>query len=155
MLRFHFRDYLGKMRGRGRNSRLWFEKEIDVQAETVREVRPRIMICRHMLTLERQQRCAPFLQLSVNSRFELLVVRFVECCVRRIERGKRLRDMLSNSLGDDWIDCEVRITERMHVARGAGDVCGHIHETNSLRCLHASRFADLYLRIPRVLKQRW
>src|SRR5436309_116712 len=142
------------MRGRRRNSRLWFEKEIDVEAETVREVRPRIMICRYMLTAKRQQGCAPFLQLSVNSRFEFLVVRFVKSGVRRIERGKRLRDMLSNRLRDDRIDSEMRIAERMHITRGARDVCGHVHEANSLRCLDASRFADLDLGIPRIL-QKW
>src|SRR5207244_2100897 len=95
VLRFHLRDHFGEMRGRRRNSRLWLEKEIDVEAKTVREVRPRIMIGRYMLTAKRQQGCAPFLQLSVNSRFEFLVVRFVKCGVWRIERGKRLRDMLS------------------------------------------------------------
>src|SRR6266446_3083388 len=145
MLRFHLRDHFGEMRGRRRNSRLWFEKEIDVEAKTVREVRPRIMICSYMLTAKRRQGCAPFLQLSVNSRFEFLVVRFVKSGVRRIKSGKRLRDMLSNRLGDDWIDSEMRITERMHITRGARHIRRHVHEVNSLRCLDASRLADLDL----------
>ena len=84
VLPFHLRDHFGEMRGRGRNSRFWLQEEIDVEAETVREVRPRIMICRHMLTVKRQQDRAPLLKLSVNSGFELLVVCFVECGVLRI-----------------------------------------------------------------------
>src|SRR5438552_1027909 len=142
------------MRGRRRNSRLWFEKEIDVEAETVREVRPRIMICRHMLPAKRQQGCAPFLQLSVNSRFEFLVVRFVKCGVWRIESGKRLRDMLSNRFRDDWVDSEMRIAERMHITRGARHIRRHVHEVNSLRCLDASRLTDFNLWVPRIL-QKW
>src|SRR6516162_5245699 len=108
-----------------------------------------------MLAVKRQQGCAPFLQLSVNSRFELLIVRFVKSGVRRIESGKRLRDMLRNSLRDDRIDGEMRITERMHVTGGPCDVCGYVHEANSLRCLDPPRLADLDLRVPRILQKRW
>src|SRR5205085_10743563 len=62
--------------------------------------------------------------------------------------------MLSNRLRDDRVDSEMRITERMHITRGAGDVRRHVHEANSLRCLDASRFADLDLRVPSIL-QKW
>src|SRR5262249_22523901 len=151
VLRFHLRDHFGQMRGRRRDSRLWFEKEIDVEAETVREVRPRIMICCHVLAVKRQQRCTPFLQLGVDGRFELLVVSFVKCGIYRIESGKRLRNMLSNRLRNDRIDSEMWITERMHITGGARDVRGYIHEPNPLRCLDASRLTDLDLRVPRIL----
>ena len=122
--------------------------------EAVREVWPRIVIGDDVLAFERQHGGAPFLQLRVDRRLKFLVVRFVKCGVRRIERGKRLRDMLRDRLGDDRIDSEMRIAKRMHVARGARDVRRHVHETDALRRLHASRFADLDLRVPRVLQKR-
>src|SRR5436190_6332120 len=52
MLRFHLRDYLGEMRRRRRNSRLWFEEDIDTDTETMREVRPRIVIGHNMLAFK-------------------------------------------------------------------------------------------------------
>ena len=76
------------------------------------------------------------------------------CHIRRIEGGKRLRDMLSDRFCDYWIDRKMRIAERVHVPRGACDVCGHVHETNSLRRLNAPRFADLDLWVARVLQKR-
>src|SRR5439155_12512122 len=62
--------------------------------------------------------------------------------------------MLRNCFGDDWIDGEMRIAECMHVARSARDICRHVHETNPLRSLHASRLADFDLGIARVLQKR-
>ena len=59
--------------------------------------------------------------------------------------------MLRDRLRDDRIDSEMRIAERVHVARGARDICGHVHETNSLRRLNPSRLADLDFRVARVL----
>ena len=123
-------------------------------AKAVREVWPRIVIRDDVLAFKRQHGGAPFLQLRVDGRLEFLVVRFVKCGVRRIESGKRLRNMLRDRFRDDRIDREMRIAERMHVARGARDVRRHVHEADALRSLNASRFADLDFRVPRVL-QKW
>jgi hypothetical protein len=43
-----------------------------------------------------------------------------------------LRDMLRDRFGDYRIDAEVWIPERVHVASGASDIGGHIHQTDSL-----------------------
>ena len=48
----------------------------------------------------------------------------------------------------------MRITERVHVARGTRDVGGDVHETHTLRGLNASGFADIELRVARVLQER-
>ena len=48
---------------------------------------------------------------------------------------------------------KMRITECVHVSRGARHVCGHVHQANSLRRLNAPRFADLEFRVSRVLKK--
>src|SRR6266404_7111149 len=113
------------------------------------------MISHNMLAFERQYGRAPFLQLRVDRSLEFLVVRLVESGVRWIESGKRLRDVLSNRLRDNRVSREMWITQRMHVSRSARHICGHIHKTNSLRCLDASRFTDLDLRVPRILQKRW
>src|SRR5437667_1204736 len=104
-------------------------------------------------SLDRNIGPAPFLQLRVNGGLEFLVVRLVESGVRWIESGKRLRNVLGDRFGDDRVNREVRVAKRMHVTRGARDVRRYVHETNSLGSLHASRFADLDLRVPRVLKE--
>src|SRR5438876_1057620 len=111
------------------------------------------MISDNMLAFERQHGRAPFLQLRVDGGLEFLVVRLVESGVGWIESGKRLRNVLSDRLSNDWINREVRVAKRMHVTGRTCDICGHVHEANSLRSLHASRFADLDLRVPRVLKE--
>src|ERR1051325_7658302 len=117
---------------RWRDSRLWFKKNVDINAKTVREVRPRIVICDDLLTMKWQQRSAPFLQLSVNRALELLVVRLVKCGIRRIQSGKRLRDVLCNRLGNNRINSEMRISERVNVTRSSCDICWRVHEANAL-----------------------
>src|SRR5438093_4095522 len=120
------------MRWRRRNARLRLEEDVDVNSETVCEIRPRIVISHDLLAFEWRHGRAPFLQLRVDGGLELFVVRLVECCVRRIESGKRLGNMLRNRLRDDRIDSEMRITKRMHVTRSARHICRHVHEANSL-----------------------
>src|SRR6266496_4217305 len=142
------------MRRRGRNSGLWFEEEINIEAKTMREVRPRIVIRHDVLSTKRQQRRAPFLQLRIDRRLEFFVVRFVKRSIRRVQSGKRLRNMLSNRLRDDRVDSKVRIAERMHVTCGACGVRRHVHQANTLRCLNPPWFADFDLGISRVL-EKW
>src|SRR5207245_9773945 len=112
------------------------------------------MISHNMLAFERQHGRAPFLQLRVDGGLEFLVVRLVESGVRWIESGKRLCNVLRNRFGDDRVSREMWITERVHVTCGACDICGHVHEANSLRCLDASRLADFNIWVPRIL-QKW
>src|SRR5438309_4453945 len=112
------------------------------------------MISHNMLAFERQHGRAPFLQLRVDGGLEFLVVRLVESGVRWIESGKRLCNVLRNRFGDDRVSREMWITERVHVTGGACDICGHVHEANSLRSLNAPRFADLDFWIARVLQKR-
>src|SRR5439155_11631305 len=50
MLRPHLRDHFREMRWRWRDSGLRFEEDVDVQAEAMREVRPRIVIGDNVLT---------------------------------------------------------------------------------------------------------
>ena len=42
-------------------------------------------------------------------------------------RGKGLRDVLRNRFGDDRIDSEVWIPERVHITGSARHIRGHIH----------------------------
>ena len=72
--------------------------------EAMGEVRPRIVIGDDVLAFERQHGCAPFLELGVDRRFELLVVRVVGRGVRRIDGANDLRDVLRDRLGDDRVD---------------------------------------------------
>src|SRR5215831_20674614 len=96
VLGFHLRDHFSQVRRRGRNARLWFEENIDIQSKAMREVRPGIVISDNVLAMKRQQRSAPFLQLCVDRGFKLLVVSLIKCSIGRIQSGKRLRNMLSD-----------------------------------------------------------
>src|SRR5215472_16322492 len=98
-----------------------------------------------MLPTKRQQCSAPFLQLRVDRGFKLLVVRLIKCGIGRIQSGKRLRDVLCNCLGNDRINGEMRITERMNVTGSSRDVCWYVHEPNALSRLDPSWFAYLDL----------
>src|SRR5438094_2877544 len=112
------------------------------------------MISDNMLAFEWRHGRAPFLQLRVDGGLEFLVVRLVESGVGWIESGKRWRDVLRNRFGDDRVNREVRVAQRMHVTSSACDICGHVHEANSLRRLDASRLTDFDLGIARVLQKR-
>src|SRR5215472_18050862 len=111
---------------RWRDSRLWFKKNVDVKAKTVREVRPRIVIRYDVLSVKRQHSRAPLLQLRIDSRLKLLVVPIIKCRVRWVEGGKRLGDVLSNCFRNDRIHREMRIAERVHIAGRARDICWHV-----------------------------
>src|SRR5438034_9388010 len=91
------------------------------------------MISHNMVAFEWRHGRAPFLQLRVDGGLEFLVVRLVESGVGWIESGKRLRDVLRNRFGDDRVNREVRVAQRMHVTSSACDICGQVHEANSLR----------------------
>src|SRR5262245_42271148 len=117
---------------RWRDSRLWFKKNVDCDTKAVSEVGPRIVIGDDLLTMKRQQRSAPFLQLRVDRRLKFFVVRLVKCGVRRIQSGKRLRDVLRNRLGNNRINSEMRISERVNITRSSCDICWHVHEANAL-----------------------
>ena len=108
-----------------------------------------------MLTLKFLHDRAPSLQFRIDRCFELLVVRVVKSRIRGIDRGERLRNMLRDRFGDNRIDREMRIAERVNIAGSARDVGRHIHQTNSLRRLHATGFADFDLGVARVLQERW
>src|SRR5215467_11098593 len=101
----------------------------------MREVRPGIVISDNVLAMKRQQRSAPFLQLCVDRGFKLLVVSLIKCSIGRIQSGKRLRDMLCNCLGNDRINGEMRIAERMNVTGSSRDVCWYVHKPNAFRRL--------------------
>ena len=49
---------------------------------------------------------------------------------------------------------EMWIAERVHVAGRARHIRRHVHQANSLRSLHAARFAQLDLRVARILQER-
>src|SRR5204863_594743 len=102
--------------GRRRNSRLWFEENINVNPEAVRKIWPRIVIGGDMLTLKFLHDRAPSLQFRVDRCFELLVVRVVKSRISGIDRGERLRNMLRDRFGDNRIDREMRIAERVNIA---------------------------------------
>ena len=120
----------------------------------MREVRPRIVIGDDVLSLERQHGRAPLLELRVDGRFELFVVRVIGRGVRRIHRAERLRDVLRDGLGDDRVDDKMGIAEGVDVASGAGRAGGHVHQAHALRSLDAAGLADFDLRVARVLQQR-
>src|SRR5215471_16665608 len=107
-----------------------------------------------MLSMKRHHGGAPFLQLRVDGRLKFLVVCLVKCGIRRIQSGKRLRDVLCNRLCNNRINSEMRITERVNITRSPCDICWHVHEANAFRRLDSSRLAGLDLWIPRVL-QKW
>src|SRR5436190_7899836 len=110
LLRFHLLDHFREVGRRGRNAWLGLEKNIDVQAETVREVNPRIVVSHDALPLKRQQGRAPFLELGVDRCLELLVVRVIGRGVWRIHRGERLGDVQRDRLGYDRVDHEMGIS---------------------------------------------
>src|SRR5438874_661151 len=131
------------MRRRRRNAGLWLEKDIDVQAKTVSEIWPRIVISNDMLPFERQHRRSPFLKFSVNRGFELFVVGVVGGGVRGINRRKRLRDVLGDRFGNNRVDGKMRITERMHISGRARQYGWDFHQMDSLRRLDPPWLANL------------
>ncbi len=92
-----------------------------------REVGPGIVIGDDVLSFKRQQGRAPFLKLGIDGGFEFFVVRVVDSGVGWVDRGKRLRDVLRDRFGNDWVDSEMWIAQRVHVASGTRHIRRHIH----------------------------
>ncbi len=77
LLRLHLRNHLRQMRWRGGNAGFRFQKNVDLQPETVAEVGPGIVIGGDVLAFKREQGRAPLLKPGIDGGFEFLVVRVV------------------------------------------------------------------------------
>ena len=98
VLRLHLGNYLREMGWRWRDAGLGLEKSFNREGKAVREIDPRIVVGGEWLAFVGKQRATPILELCVDRRLELCVVRLVACGIRRIDCGEGLRDMLGTAL---------------------------------------------------------
>ena len=153
-LRLYLRDDLREMRWRRWNPRLRFEENVDIETESVGEIRPRIVVGDEALALVGQQFCTPFLELGVDRFLEFFFVRLISCGMARIDRRKGVRDMLRDGFRNNRVDHEVRITHRVDIAGRASERRWDFQKPDPLRRFHPSRLSDFDFWIARIL-QEW